>query len=151
MAIFIRICRTARIPCLAVHDSDMRPRRRPTPAKRGLNAEIARLAGPGRAVMLTPDFQAVARLQSHHHKPARGSDSPRSSQTLSPNELRRVVALVVELARSDRAAAEARRERLERRKRAVATPQYAVDLRAYPALIVPVPVTVWVRFGGLPP
>jgi hypothetical protein len=46
MAILIRICRAARILFLAVDYSDMLPRRRPTRAKRGLNAEIARLAGP---------------------------------------------------------------------------------------------------------
>ena len=104
MAIFIRICRAARIPCLAVHDSDARPRRRPSRPKQGLNAEIARLAGPGRVVMLSPDFEAVARLHGQHHKPERAW---KRFSTIEPDQiphkLRQVVERVVELARSDRA------------------------------------------------
>ena len=34
-----------------------------------LNAQIAELAGPERVVVLTPDFEGVAGLRAHSHKP----------------------------------------------------------------------------------
>jgi hypothetical protein len=99
MPIFVRIWEAARIPYLAVHDSDRRPRRKPIRAERGLSAEIARLAGPGHTMVLTPDFEAVAGLRGHHHKPARAWE-PFSTieQSRVPGALRRVVERVVELA-----------------------------------------------------
>ena len=71
MPLFIRVCRAARIPCLVVHDRDALPGRRPSHAERSLNAQIAELAGAGRTVELAPDFEAVAGLRGHRHKPAR--------------------------------------------------------------------------------
>jgi putative ATP-dependent endonuclease of the OLD family len=69
--LFIHICHAVQIPCLAVHDRDALPGRRPSRADRLLNAEIAELAGPKRTVMLASDFEAVAGLRGHRHKPAR--------------------------------------------------------------------------------
>lgn len=71
MPLFIRICQAAKVPCLAVHDRDAPPGRRPSLAERILNTEIAKLLGPQRAVELAPDFEAVTGLRGHHHKPAR--------------------------------------------------------------------------------
>lgn len=71
MLLFIRICQAAKVPCLAVHDRDAPPGRRPGHAERILNAEIVKLLGPERTVALAPDFEAIAGLRGHHHKPAR--------------------------------------------------------------------------------
>ncbi len=71
MRLFIRICQAARVPCVAVHDRDAPPGRRPSQAQRVVNAEIAELAGSRRTVVLAPDFEAVAGLRGHRHKPAR--------------------------------------------------------------------------------
>ncbi|HYM55585.1 MAG TPA: TOPRIM nucleotidyl transferase/hydrolase domain-containing protein [Solirubrobacteraceae bacterium] len=69
--LFIRICHAARIPCLVVHDRDAPPGRRPSRGERVLNTEIAELAGSGLTIVLAPDFEAVAGLRGHRHKPAR--------------------------------------------------------------------------------
>ena len=45
MRLFIRICRAVQLPCVAVHDRDAPPGRRPSHAQSVLNAEIAQLAG----------------------------------------------------------------------------------------------------------
>lgn len=95
MAIFIRICKAARVPFLAVYDSDARPGRKPG----RLNAELAELAGSGRTVMLAPDFEAVAGLHGHRHKPARAWQRFSSSDPGQvPAALRRVVETVLEMA-----------------------------------------------------
>jgi hypothetical protein len=100
MRIFIRICRAAGIPFLAVYDSDAQPRRRPGRAGRGLNAEIAELAGPGHFLMLSPDFEAVAHLHGHRHKPARAWQRFSAvGHDQVPAALRRAVETVLELAR----------------------------------------------------
>lgn len=70
MLLFIRICNAARIPCLVVHDRDAPPGRKPTHAERAINRQIAELAGPGRTVLFAPDFEAIAGLRGHTHKPA---------------------------------------------------------------------------------
>jgi AAA domain, putative AbiEii toxin, Type IV TA system len=70
MRLFIRICRAARVPCVAVHDRDAPAGRHPSQAQRVVNEEIARLAGVQHTVVLAPDFEAVAGLRGHRHKPA---------------------------------------------------------------------------------
>ena len=100
MRIFVRICQTARIPFLAVHDSDARPHRKPGRHAEGLNAEIAELAGSGHVVMLSPDFEAAAHLHGHRHKPARAWQRFSAVEPDQvPAVLRRVVETVIELAR----------------------------------------------------
>jgi len=69
MRLFVRICQAARVPCVAVHDRDAAPGRRPSQAQRTVNEEIAELAGSRRTVVLAPDFEAVAGLRGHRHKP----------------------------------------------------------------------------------
>jgi len=71
MRLFIHICHAARVPCVAVHDRDAPAGRRPSRAQRVVNEEIAELAGPQRTVVLAPDFEAVAGLRGHRHKPTR--------------------------------------------------------------------------------
>jgi putative ATP-dependent endonuclease of the OLD family len=69
--LFIRICEAARVPYVVVHDRDAAPGKKPIQGERVLNAQIAELAAPERAVVLAPDFEAVAGLRGHSHKPAR--------------------------------------------------------------------------------
>ena len=71
MTLFVRICQAAGIPCVAVHDRDALPGRKPSHSERILNGEIAQLAGTENTVLLAPDFEAVVGLQGHRHKPAR--------------------------------------------------------------------------------
>ena len=69
MRLFIRICQATRVPCIAVHDRDAPPGRRPSQTQQAINREIAELAGARRTVVLAPDFEAVAGLRGHRHKP----------------------------------------------------------------------------------
>jgi hypothetical protein len=67
--LFARICRAAGIPFVVVHDSDRKTSGRLAPAERALNALIADTAGEERVIVLDPDFEAVAGLAGHRHKP----------------------------------------------------------------------------------
>lgn len=67
--LFARVCRAAGIPFVVVHDSDRKTSGRLAPAERALNALIAETAGEERVVVLDPDFEAVAGLAGHRHKP----------------------------------------------------------------------------------
>jgi hypothetical protein len=69
MRLFIRICHAVGVPCVAVHDRDAPAGRRPSTAQQLVNEEIAKLAGVKRTVVLAPDFEAVAGLRGHRHKP----------------------------------------------------------------------------------
>lgn len=98
--LFLRICAAARVPCVAIHDRDAPPGRRPTRSERELNGEIAALAGPGRTIVLAPDFEGVASLRGHHHKPARAFELfSRMAPEDVPRPLAEAVAKVIALAR----------------------------------------------------
>lgn len=71
LPLFIEICRRARVPCVVVHDSDLRPGRDPVEAELELNALIRRGAGARRTVVLEPDFEGVAGFRGKAHKPER--------------------------------------------------------------------------------
>ncbi|HVN42012.1 MAG TPA: TOPRIM nucleotidyl transferase/hydrolase domain-containing protein, partial [Steroidobacteraceae bacterium] len=99
--LFLRICRTARVPCVAIHDRDAPPGRRPSHSERVLNGEIASLAGPDQTVALAPDFEAVAGLRGHRHKPARAWQLfSHMDPGAVPRPLREAVEKVVALARA---------------------------------------------------
>ena len=67
--LFVRICQAARVPFVAVHDRDAPAGKKPIHGERVLNAQIQELAGPEHVVVLTPDFEGVAGLRAHSHKP----------------------------------------------------------------------------------
>ena len=99
--LFLRICRTARVPSVAIHDRDAPPGRRPSHSERVLNGEIAALAGPDRTVVLAPDFEAVAGLRGHRHKPARAWQLfSHMDPGEVPQQLRDAVEKAIELARA---------------------------------------------------
>jgi predicted ATP-dependent endonuclease of OLD family len=102
MPLFVRICETAQVPYLAVHDRDAAPGRKPIHAERMLNAQIAELAGQEQTVVLAPDFEGVAGLKGRGQKPARAfklfSGLERDDV---PDQLRDAVERVLALARRD--------------------------------------------------
>jgi putative ATP-dependent endonuclease of the OLD family len=71
MPLFARVCEAAGVPYVLVHDRDAPAGRRPIASERAVNAAIAAVAPPERVVVLEPDFEAVAGLQGHSHKPER--------------------------------------------------------------------------------
>ncbi|MGO8904523.1 MAG: ATP-dependent nuclease [Solirubrobacteraceae bacterium] len=100
MQLFIRICKAVRVPCVAVHDRDAPSGRRPSQAQRVINSEIVELAGPARTIVLAPDFEAVAGLRGHRHKPARAWQRfSRIEPAEVPRALSEAVEKVVALAR----------------------------------------------------
>ena len=71
LPLFIEICTRARVPCVVVHDSDLRPSREPLDSEVKLNALIRRRAGARRTIVLEPDFEGVIGFHSKDHKPER--------------------------------------------------------------------------------
>ena len=99
--LFVRICQAARIPYVVVHDRDALPGRKPIQGERVLNAQIAELAGAESTVVLAPDFEAVAGLRGHSHKPAHAWERFSAiEQGQVPGPLRQAVEKVVRLART---------------------------------------------------
>jgi hypothetical protein len=98
--LFARICEAVRVSYVAVHDRDAAPGKKPIAGERVLNNQIAQLAGHERLVVLAPDFEAIAGLRGHSHKPARAWErfSGLAPEQV-PAQLRVAVERVVELAR----------------------------------------------------
>ena len=69
--IIAEVCNLVGLPYLVVHDRDAEPRRRPIASERSVNALIAEVAGRERTIELARDFEAVAELHGHRHKPTR--------------------------------------------------------------------------------
>jgi predicted ATPase len=67
--LFARVCEAVRIPYLVVHDRDAPRGKQPIPSERAVNAAVVAVAGRERVVELAPDFEAVAGLRGHAHKP----------------------------------------------------------------------------------
>jgi hypothetical protein len=97
IALFARICDVVGVPYLVVHDRDAPPGRQPIPSERAVNAEIARIAGPERTVILEPDFEAVAGLVGHSHKPERAWRSFALEGQEVPGQLAEAVRRVLRL------------------------------------------------------
>lgn len=95
-----RISRAVGIPFLAVHDRDAPPGQEPNQAERHLNASIEAVAGSEGRIELAPDFEGVAGLRGHRHKPARAWKSfARLEREEVPEPLARLVERAVALAR----------------------------------------------------
>jgi len=98
IVIIARVCAAVGIPFVAVHDRDAPPDKDPSEAESKLNALLGEVAGRNR-VELAPDFEGIAGLRSHHHKPAQAFRSfgmPGGREI--PEPLARIVRLAVELA-----------------------------------------------------
>lgn len=97
--LFARVCLAAGIPFVAVHDRDAPAGRRPIVSERVMNHEIAQVVGAGRIVELAPDFERVAGLSGHRHKPERAWERFADPASGIPPPLERAVRLVLSLAR----------------------------------------------------
>ena len=98
IVVIARVCAAVGIPFVAVHDRDAPPGSRPSEAESKLNALLGEVAGRNR-VELAPDFEGVAGLRSHHHKPAQAFRSfGAAGGRAIPEPLARIVRLAVELA-----------------------------------------------------
>src|SRR3954471_10028498 len=62
--LFARICNHCGIPFVVVHDRDAPEGQRPVESERVINRQIQEAAGRRRTVVLTPDFEAVAGLDT---------------------------------------------------------------------------------------
>lgn len=67
--LFAQICDAVRVPYVIVHDRDAPPGKKPIQAERAVNAAIGAIARPEQTIVLEPDFEAVAGLRGHSHKP----------------------------------------------------------------------------------
>jgi predicted ATPase len=98
--LFAQICDAVHVPYLVVHDRDAPPRRRPIQAERAVNAAIAEIAGAERTIELAPDFEGVAGLRGHSHKPERAWKAFVEVEAAAvPPQLAEAVERVVALAR----------------------------------------------------
>lgn len=99
--LFARVCAAVGVPFVAVHDRDAPPGIPPSVEDVALNDLIAVTSGTGRTVVLEPDFEAVAGLSGHRHKPMRAWGRFRSlGREEFPPELARVVEISVNVARA---------------------------------------------------
>jgi predicted ATP-dependent endonuclease of OLD family len=64
MPLYARICNACDIPYVVVHDRDAPRGQRPVESERIVNRQILEAAGRRRTVVLVPDFEAVAGLNS---------------------------------------------------------------------------------------
>ncbi len=94
--VFARICQACGIPVVAVHDRDAEPGKEPIPAEVALNTLIAEVAGSERAVVLEPDFEAVAGLRGQSNKPERAWNHFSTPGVEVPEPLERAVRLALE-------------------------------------------------------
>jgi hypothetical protein len=100
--LFARICRATGVPFVVVHDSDRKASGRLAVAERALNALIADTAGGEGAIVLDPDFEAVAGLAGHSRKPERAwrEFASRPSADM-PEPLVRVAERAISLSRAE--------------------------------------------------
>jgi predicted ATP-dependent endonuclease of OLD family len=100
IALFARVCAATEIPYVVVHDWDASEGRDPIPSERAVNSLITEIAGQERTVVLKPDFEAVAGLKGHRHKPERAWRVFSSiDRAHVPEPLARAAELAVSLAR----------------------------------------------------
>jgi hypothetical protein len=94
-----RVAAAVGVPFIAVHDRDARKERKPIQAEQRLNQLIGQIAGDHR-IELTPDFEGVAGLKGHTHKPARAwrSFADLKAEDI-PEPLARIATMAVTLAR----------------------------------------------------
>jgi predicted ATPase len=113
--LFARICGAVGVPYVVVHDSDARDGRPPIAAEQAVNALIGEVVGEERRVVLDPDFEAVAGLQGHSHKPERAwRRFAELGRDEIPAPLARAAELAVSLARGGGGASPPARPRRDR-------------------------------------
>jgi predicted ATP-dependent endonuclease of OLD family len=101
MPFFARVCNACGIPYVVVHDRDAPKGQRPVESERVVNQQVRDVAGKGRTVLLTPDFEAVSGVSAR----GRGRKPRKAYRRYSgngsvPEQLRLAVEKVVRAARS---------------------------------------------------
>jgi len=92
LVIFARLCHATGVPFLVLHDRDAPAGRDPITSERRLNELLRSLVGDERVVELAPDFEAVAGLRRHRHKPEQAWRAFRALEAHDvPDALRRLV------------------------------------------------------------
>jgi predicted ATP-dependent endonuclease of OLD family len=100
--VIAQVCNLVGIPYLVVYDRDAEPGRRPIASERAVNQAIARVAGRKRTNELARDFEAVAQLHGHRHKPERALHWFALAEADDvPKQLAEVVTRTVALARQE--------------------------------------------------
>jgi predicted ATP-dependent endonuclease of OLD family len=94
LPLFARICRTAEVPFVAVHDRDSGGH-----ADRKLNSLIAETAGAGHTFTLDPDFETAAGLRRGGRKPEHAWRRFQRSRERIPQPLLSAAERAIELAR----------------------------------------------------
>jgi predicted ATPase len=99
LVIFARLCQATGVPFLVVHDRDAPPGRDPITSERRLNELLRAVVGDERAFELAPDFEAIAGLRRHRHKPEQAWRAFRELAAGDvPDTLRRLVEATTALA-----------------------------------------------------
>ena len=99
--IIAEVCNLIDLPYLVVHDRDALPGRQPNQGEQLLNDAILAIAGPERTIELARDFEAVAKLHGHRHKPAHALKWFGSAGEVPvPDQLADVVHRAIALARA---------------------------------------------------
>jgi predicted ATP-dependent endonuclease of OLD family len=100
LPLFIKICKSAHIPHVAVFDTDVRGNKKQPPELLRLNRRLRRAAGRDRYVDINPDFEGLVGIRGRSNKP---EHALRAMRRMHPDELpfplRRAVELTVEAAR----------------------------------------------------
>lgn len=93
--LFGRVCQAVGIASVAVHDRDAPRGSEPSLAEKHLNDLIRTTVGKERTIELEPDFEGIAGLHGHAHRPAHAW---KYFKSLSPSDVPRPLARMVELA-----------------------------------------------------
>jgi predicted ATP-dependent endonuclease of OLD family len=101
MPLFARICNACDIPYVIVHDRDAPKGQRPVESERIVNQQISDVAGRRRTVVMTPDFEAIAGINSRGRgrKPRKAYRRFSDTNGGVPQQLRVAVEKVLKAAR----------------------------------------------------
>jgi hypothetical protein len=102
IVVIAEVCNAVGVPYLIVHDRNAEPGHKPIASERAVNDAIERVAGRARTIELARDFEAVAQLHGHRHKPDRATQwfALATSADDVPPELAEAVRRAVDPARS---------------------------------------------------
>jgi len=98
--LFVRVCHAAGVPCVAVHDRDALPGRRPRLSERIWNRQIRDVAGQDHTIVVEPNFEGLVHLPAGARKPEQAWRRFAALPLAEiPEPLARAARLAVELAR----------------------------------------------------
>lgn len=101
--LFARVCNECAVPYVVLHDRDAPAGEEPNLSERINNEAILEIAGPGRTVVLVPDFETVTGYRAKRRKPEQARKHFVDGDGEVPGALRDAVERVVAAARGARA------------------------------------------------